>query len=367
MAWPLCGAKRRHTETLLGCVTFTERGAKQMKSLDSGRYVLTSCVAVAMLAGCGGSQPPIGATAAAPQRSAIATRADRGRSWMLPEATSEDLLYVTTLAGVKIYSYPGGKHVGTLGAFAYDNGGICADKTGDVFIPDGKALFEYKHGGKKPMATLTQSGYYAFDCASDPTSGNLAVTWAVTQGTKFVGNLAVYQNPSGTPTIYSLSGMAPETCSYDKKSNLFCNGSTNYGDEFLFAELPKGGTALESVSLNHSFGYCCGGVQWDGKYVTVTSGDPSDNNVYGFTISGSSGTLKRTVALVEDPSEYLPSGTFIIGNRVIEANIALDNNHPYGEVNYYDYTKGGSSTKDISIGLDTAPNGVTVSLAPSRS
>ncbi|MGP8100872.1 MAG: peptidase S8 [Candidatus Cybelea sp.] len=32
-----------------------------MKSLDFGRYALSSCVAAAMLAGCGGSQPPIGA------------------------------------------------------------------------------------------------------------------------------------------------------------------------------------------------------------------------------------------------------------------------------------------------------------------
>jgi hypothetical protein len=31
-----------------------------MKSLNLGRYALYSCVAAAMLAGCGGSQPPIG-------------------------------------------------------------------------------------------------------------------------------------------------------------------------------------------------------------------------------------------------------------------------------------------------------------------
>jgi hypothetical protein len=36
-----------------------ERG--KMKSLDFSRYALSSCVAAAMLAGCGGSQPPIGA------------------------------------------------------------------------------------------------------------------------------------------------------------------------------------------------------------------------------------------------------------------------------------------------------------------
>jgi hypothetical protein len=37
-----------------------------MKSLDFSRYAFTSCVAVAMLVGCGGSQSPIGAPGAMP-------------------------------------------------------------------------------------------------------------------------------------------------------------------------------------------------------------------------------------------------------------------------------------------------------------
>jgi hypothetical protein len=41
-----------------------------------------------MLAGCGGSQTPIGALGAMPQRRAIATHAERGKSWMLPEAVA---------------------------------------------------------------------------------------------------------------------------------------------------------------------------------------------------------------------------------------------------------------------------------------
>ncbi len=37
-----------------------------MKSLGLGRYALSSCVAAATLAGCGGSQPSIGAQGAIP-------------------------------------------------------------------------------------------------------------------------------------------------------------------------------------------------------------------------------------------------------------------------------------------------------------
>ena len=51
--------------------------------------------AVVMLAGCGGSQPPIGAPAAMPQSLVLATRADRSGSWMLPEAKKRTLLYLS--------------------------------------------------------------------------------------------------------------------------------------------------------------------------------------------------------------------------------------------------------------------------------
>ena len=59
-----------------------------MKSLDFGRYALTSCVAVAMLAGYDGSQPPIGAPSAMPQSRMIAAH--------LTEANGGDSLHIST-------------------------------------------------------------------------------------------------------------------------------------------------------------------------------------------------------------------------------------------------------------------------------
>jgi hypothetical protein len=58
----------------------------KMKSLDFSRYAVSACAAVAMLAGCGGSQPPIGLPGATPQTSAIAMYAHRNASPMLTEA-----------------------------------------------------------------------------------------------------------------------------------------------------------------------------------------------------------------------------------------------------------------------------------------
>ncbi len=67
-----------------------------MEILAFGRFALSVAVAAASLAGCAGLQPPIGASGAMPQGRAMATRADRGGSWMLKEARTEPLLYVTT-------------------------------------------------------------------------------------------------------------------------------------------------------------------------------------------------------------------------------------------------------------------------------
>ena len=68
--------------------------------------------AAALLAGCGGLQPPIGAPGAMPQSSTLARHTDGGQSWMLPGAKSQDLIYSSHPEGVAVYSYPADKLVG---------------------------------------------------------------------------------------------------------------------------------------------------------------------------------------------------------------------------------------------------------------
>jgi hypothetical protein len=186
-----------------------------MRSLDFGRYALTSCVATAMLAGCGGSQPPIGAPGAMPQTAAITTRAERGTSWMLPEAKTDDLLYASNQYGygpngVFIFSYKRGKQVGFLSGFPATVAGLCSDKAGDVFVvtnsynsSGGNYIYEFAHGASEPSATLDDGAGDPFGCAVDPTTGNLAVTNYVGFGSGGYGNVAIYQDASGSPSIYS--------------------------------------------------------------------------------------------------------------------------------------------------------------------
>ena len=101
-----------------------------MKVSVISRYVLCASTSIAFLAGCGGSQPPIGAPGAVSQDRPIATHAARGGSWMLPEAKSEDLLYVADYgSGVFVYSFRPSriKFVGFLSS-PEDAEGECVDK-----------------------------------------------------------------------------------------------------------------------------------------------------------------------------------------------------------------------------------------------
>jgi len=85
-----------------------------------------------------------------PQSATAAGDATRGRSWMLPEAKGDDLLYLVSNGdnATYVYSYPTAKLVGTLvGGGQY----ACADKAGDVFIASEAGLTEYLHGGTKPI------------------------------------------------------------------------------------------------------------------------------------------------------------------------------------------------------------------------
>lgn len=129
---------------------------------------LTAIIFIALLAGCGGAQDALSVA-----------QISHSTSWMLPEAKSQDLLYVTgTAAGeVYVYTYPQRQSVGTLSGLERP-GGECVDSAGDVFIAARNSktgvIYEYAHGAPTPMATLTDRGRPS-GCAVDPVTGDLAV------------------------------------------------------------------------------------------------------------------------------------------------------------------------------------------------
>jgi hypothetical protein len=311
-------------------------------------------MATAMLAGCGGSQPPISAPGAMAQSSAIATRADHGKSWMLPGTSSgSDLLYVADREGyVYVLSYPQGQVVGGLNLpAALNSGGICSDGDGDIFVPDEDTILEYAHGGTQPIAKLDDD-YVANGCSVDPTTGNLAVTNDINNPYK--GNVAVYPDAQGDPTYYSDSDIPyPLFCGYDNRGNLFIDGGGP------FAELSSGSGKFTNITLNKN-NIAYGQVQWDGKHMTVTSNNA--DAIFRLKISGSTGTVVGTTRL-RGPGREATSQSWIQGTTIIAP---IGPGKADNRVGLWDYPRGGKAFMIAPLGRHATAIGATVSVAPSR-
>ena len=341
-----------------------------MKAPDFVRYALTGCVATAMLGGCGGSQRPIGAPGAMPQTSALATHATRGGSWMLPEAKSEDLLYIAAGlvdGAVYVYTYPRGRFVGTLTGFA-EPFGECTDSAGDVFIvafsntssSSSSTIYEYAHGGTTPIAMLSDPSA-GVACAIDPVSGNLAVSG---------DGVAIYQHATGSPTMYYSSQYKIfRSCGYDNRGNLYLlSGSNLYRQQVVLLRLSRASSDFEQISLNAKLytNTLWPSVQWDGKHMTVTSNpDRKPLLIYRLHISGSAATIVGTTEVSSSKNNY-NGQTWIQGNTIVGTGYAKRGNE---NAFLWRYPAGGAPRSQIKkVGNVRAPevSGVTVSVAQSQ-
>jgi hypothetical protein len=327
-----------------------------MKISSFSHSTFSISAALALLAGCGGSQPPIGAPGAIPQSRAIVTHAARGTSWMAPDAVTQDLLYVSNCCWVSVYSYPNGKLEGRLKGFSIA-GGECVDNKGDVYITDvGQGrVYEYGHGKSKRDRNIF-SPVGAEGCAIDLATGNLAVSGGNASG----GNagVAIFKAAHGNPTVYTDPAFWEYYfCGYDRNGDLFVDGLSSPGTgHFVFAELPKGGSKLNTVTLNQYIGWP-GGVQWVGKYLAV--GDQVTPAIYQFTINGSQGTKVGTTRLGSGEGDA--AQFFIQGSTVVAPDQCAQCQHT--NVQFFRYPSGGKATKRITKGT-RGPDGAAVSLAP---
>jgi hypothetical protein len=355
------------TERDLPFDKFTARlEPSEMKTSDLARYALGICALATILAGCGvlplslskgqdDTQPPIGAPGVMPQAVAIATHAERGKSWMLPEASGEDLLYVSGNDAVIVYAYPAGKLVGELNGFNFA-AGQCVDKKQNVYVTsegDGR-VYEYAHGGKRRIKTLVSA--FAIGCSIDPTTGNLAVISLEGRGSRGYGKVSIFANATGSPTHYQAPGFGTYySCSYDDQGNLFVDGESPPTGYFMFAELPKGSGKFTDVALNQHVAWA-GGVQWDGKHIVV--GDEETPAVYQFKFNGRKGTKVGTTDL--HGAQYVFQ-FFILGDTLIATNESKSYHY---SIKIYKYPSGGNMTKTVTKGVH-GTQGAAVSLASS--
>jgi hypothetical protein len=335
------------------------------------RYGMSLCAVASLLSGCGGSQLPAGL----PGATAHGLAAAHDGSWMLPEAKTENLLYVSGYSDneVFVYDYATGKEVGMLAGFERPYG-QCVDARGDVWIADtiNFEVKEYQRGGTSPVQTLnTQEP--PLGCSVDPTTGNVAVG-DFDFGYGF-SELQIYKNGSGSATDYSSSGCFDMwSPGYDSKGNLYveCQKGPPPGAVW---ELPHGGDSLRKVSFDRRI-YSGAGIMWDGKYLAVTT-QPSRNDVTEIYVSAesSSGNLKvvHTTHLSDSCAHHKHYADviapFIVGKKNTpdnhwEGKVVVGGNFwcDY-RVDFWSYPRGGSPTSE----LKSAPlraSGQSVSLAP---
>jgi hypothetical protein len=318
--------------------------------------------AAAFLAGCGGSQPPIGAppvqVATKSVRESQAIKRDSATgSWMLPEAKNEDLLYITNYSYVSVLTYPEGKQVGTLNGFS-SAAGECVDAKGDVFVTNDNpvALYEYAHGSTKRIATYLPEKAGSTGCAIDPATNNIAVTGS----TNFVN---IFEPGKRKPNVIEDEDeFANDLCTYDNRGDLFVGGSSNATGGLALTELPNGTRKFTDIQIGPSIDPTQN-IQWVGKNLVMVSftGKPEHKNIalVQLAINGSQATQVGTTAL-KRPA-YIILQYFITNGTVIVPNWYLHQGQ-HDEVLYYHYPKGGEPFKRITKKM-TDPRGVAVSYA----
>ncbi len=241
---------------------------------------LSICFAASALAGC--ASPSSSATSLAP-----AARSSE-RSWMLPQASGDTLLYTTGPSDVYAIAFPSGKLVGTITSVSYPQG-VCSDAAGNIFVTSYRTqdVVEFAHGGTTPIAKLADFGYFPLGCAVDPTTGNLAVAnMQAMDGSG--GNVAIYTGAIGKPTYYTALGMSGYSwCTYDDRGDLFVSGGGVSG----LAELPAGSQTMDAIALS----VAGNGLQWDGRYLAML--DRQSKVIYRISVSGSSGSVVGTAHL----------------------------------------------------------------------
>jgi len=325
------------------------------------RLTLGLCAALNALAACGGSQPPIGTPGAMPQRRAIATFAERGRSWMLPQAKSGDLLYVATSKAILILTYPSARMVGTIPSSArYPH--ICTDpRNGRVFVTEESKIYEYAHGSTALIKTLkAPSGYGWFmGCAIDPNTGDLAAA-IYENPPAYTGSLLIYHGARGNPTVFEDSAMLYYYYpAYDSSGNVFVVGDTHSGG-LLLAEVPHNSDAFTDITLNEDVGFS-DKIVWDGMYLTFYGGNET---IYQVQITGSYGSVVNTVHLIN--SGY--TTYWIQGDAVVAEYGRILKRHNE-RVGIWPYPAGGKAAK-VATGLTKGKRDIlsdlTVSVAPSR-
>jgi hypothetical protein len=311
------------------------------------RSALCAVGFAAFIAGCGGSQPPIGA---ADMRQPTMQRATSSGDALLYVMMGESSTHILTYPGLeKVKRFPGW--------------GLSASNpnTGDVLIGGiGGDFSLYAHGGTKPLHVFQPNTEEAtfYGCAFDPTSDAIALTGNAEGGGAFV---YVYEATTSTPTKYTLPNMRYlEFAGYDDQGDLFVDGYPS-DNQVILAELPKGASAFVDLTIDGTI-KDPRSIQWDGSYITVFS----TASIYRLQVSGSTATIVGRTKLTGAWGGF---GQFWIQNNTVIGPHASDPPHNGRWVGFWHYPDGGRAytvLKTLSKDQQDRMSSATVSIAPSR-
>jgi hypothetical protein len=293
------------------------------------------------LAGCGAASVPL--LSETSQSSAFERSGTTSLLYVLDGFESRDL---------SVFALPNGKAEKQVVMPGHGWGNMCSDARGHVFVSVEGAIFEYAHGGKTPIAQLIASSLPS-GCASDPKTGNLAVTESPDSGKC---TIAIYKDAKGTgTTLYDKRFPICEYPTYDDRGDLFFDGWT--GSKSILTELAAGSDTFVPIPLNRSIPdfYL---LQWDGHDVAIEARQYGSADqpvvIYRTRVAGSKGTVIAKLLF----GGWTPQeGAFWIqGDRIVAP---LGNDRHIG---VWKYPQGGKALDTFS-----APNGVfalNVSVAP---
>lgn len=328
-----------------------------------------ACIATAAALGACGGLPhgePIAEATARTDATYLtaagrATTPDGAPSWTLAGAKSAaTLLYVSDLEtfDVDVYSYPSLARIGKLTGFNEPQG-ECTDGDGDVWIASTRdyKMYEFAHGGKRPIVTLTDPLGYPAGCAIDPTSGDLAV--ANIEDYSGSASVLIYKHARGTPAVYSnRDQIANYFAGYNGKGDLYVSGKTN-SKTYSLSVLTHGRSSMSSVAIKSGTIYFPGTVAWHGA--TLVLGDQkckqrASSCLYQLAVSGTTARITRRIALHRacDVAQALVGSMKITGGDYDYCGKGSSS------VNIWPYPAGGHAVRHVT-GL-RMPVGVALSI-----
>lgn len=283
-----------------------------------------------------------------------------------------DLLYVSNANGtVSVYRYWQRTLVTVLTKFTTPKG-ECSDAAGNVYIADygAKKLYEYAHGGTKPIKTIDDSPYRPEGCAVSPKNGDLAVANYGESDSWYygTGNLAIYPHGGGSPIFYGNEDDHFTGCAYDDYGDLLAVSQNGYSGPWYyyayFYYLPKKSSKLILMNLpgpsRSWYWRSVQGVAWDGEYWDVNS-----YSLYLYSINIKANyvgkiPLSTTYGGLAQVALYRKA----LKGRATQAAGATNNYNGKNAVDFWKYPVGGTPIDDLTKDLD-APVGVAISLRTS--